>query len=145
MFRTNKDAPAATKNAPAGLSAHNLLVKGTVVKGDVKAESDIRVDGIIEGSLICDSKVVIGPTGFVNGTITCRDAVIEGRLEGNIVVSDLLNLRKTAQLKGEIETSKLIVEAGAVFNGHVRMGKQNVSTNATSNNSRKNDNLRQAS
>jgi cytoskeletal protein CcmA (bactofilin family) len=123
-----KDKQAGNKSMTPGGAAHNLLVKGTYVKGDVKSETDIRIDGVVEGTLACDAKVVIGPTGYVQGTITCRDAVIEGRIEGNIKVSELLNLRKTAQLKGEIETSKLIVEAGAIFTGQVRMGKQNVNS-----------------
>lgn len=130
MFGGNRDKQTQAKGLPMGGSvSHNSLVKGTVVKGDVKSETDIRVDGIVEGKLECDAKVVIGPTGFVQGTITCRDAVVEGRIDGNIYVTDLLNLRKTAQVKGEIETSKLIVEAGAVFTGQCRMGK--VSANAS--------------
>lgn len=135
MFGSSKDnRQAGSKNSPAGGSiSHNSLVKGTIVKGDVKSESDIRIDGIIEGTLVCDAKVVIGPTGFVQGTVTCRDAVLEGRIEGNIYVSELLNLRKTAQLNGEMETGKLIVEAGAIFNGTCRMGKQNSSSGVATN------------
>lgn len=129
MFGSNKDKQLPGKASPAGGSvSHNSLVKGTVVKGDVKSESDIRIDGIVEGSLICEAKVVIGPTGFIQGTVNCRDAVVEGKIDGNIYVTELLNLRKTAQLNGEIETSKLIVEAGAVFSGHCRMGKQNANS-----------------
>lgn len=120
-----------TNAASPGL--HNSLVKGTFVKGDVKSESDIRVDGSINGTLKCDAKVVIGSTGTVQGTITCRDAVIEGKVEGDVTVAELLNLRKTAQLTGEIISSKLIIEAGAVFHGNCRMGKQGSASNKPSN------------
>jgi cytoskeletal protein CcmA (bactofilin family) len=124
MFGANRDKKTPAKGVPMGGSvSHNSLVKGTLVKGDVRSETDIRVDGVIEGQLDCDAKVVIGPTGHVQGSVTCRDAVIEGRVEGDVSVTDLLNLRKTAQLTGAIETNKLIVEAGAIFAGQVRMGK----------------------
>jgi cytoskeletal protein CcmA (bactofilin family) len=124
MFGVKRENKNPTKGLPVGGSvSHNSLVKGTLVKGDVKSETDIRVDGVIEGRLDCDAKVVIGPTGHVQGSVTCRDAVIEGRVEGNVLVTDLLNLRKTAQLTGDIDTNKLIVEAGAIFAGNVRMGK----------------------
>ena len=124
MFGSNRDKKTPAKGVPMGGSvSHNSLVKGTLVKGDVKSETDIRVDGTIEGQLDCDAKVVIGDSGQVLGSVTCRDAVIEGRVEGNVQVADMLNLRKTAQLNGNIETNKLIVEAGAIFAGNVSMAK----------------------
>ncbi len=124
MFGIKRENKSPAKGLPVGGSvSHNSLVKGTLVKGDVKSETDIRVDGVIEGRLDCDAKVVIGSSGHVQGSVTCRDAVIEGRVEGDVFVTDLLNLRKTAQLTGDIETNKLIVEAGAIFAGNVRMGK----------------------
>lgn len=136
MFGGNKDksaSPASAKSGISGIASHNLLVKGTVVKGDVKAETDIRVDGIVEGTITCDAKVIVGPTGYIKGAIICSDAVLEGRIEGNITVSGLLNLRKSAQVTGEIQTSKLIVEAGAIFSGQCRMGKTSANAGKQSN------------
>ena len=94
----------------------NSLVQGTVVEGSVKSVSDIRVDGTIKGKLICDSKVIIGPTGFVEGEIRCKNAVIEGKFQGNLEVAELLNIRESAKIGGDVVTNKLIVQAGAVFN-----------------------------
>lgn len=100
----------------------NSLVQGTVVEGSVKSVSDIRVDGTIKGKLICDSKVIIGPTGFVEGEIRCKNAVIEGKFEGNLEVAELLNIRESAKISGDVITNKLIVQAGAVFNVACTMG-----------------------
>ncbi|MCB0546334.1 MAG: polymer-forming cytoskeletal protein [Phaeodactylibacter sp.] len=107
---------------PTTPHALNSLVNGTVVEGTVKSESDIRIDGTIKGKLFCDAKVIIGPTGFVEGEIRCQNAVIEGKFEGNIQVSELLNIRETAAISGEVVTSKLIVQSGATFNVTCSMG-----------------------
>lgn len=105
-------------------SSHSLnsLVKGTVVEGTVKSESDIRIDGTIKGKLFCDAKVIIGPSGYVEGEIRCENAVIEGKFEGNLQVSELLNIRETANISGEVRTNKLIVQSGATFNVACSMG-----------------------
>lgn len=123
---SNKDKSQATKAATSGttMNALNSLVKGTEIEGKVRAESDIRIDGVIKGSLDCEAKVIIGPTGYIEGQINCVNAIIEGQFEGKLVVKELLNVRNTAKINGEITTNKLIVEAGAIFNVSCRMGNQ---------------------
>ena len=110
-----------TSSAPTG-SGLNSLVKGTVVEGTVKSESDIRIDGTIKGKLHCDAKVIIGPTGRVEGEIRCQNAVIEGTFEGVLHVAQLLNVREAAKIGGEVTTEKLIVQSGAAFNVTCTMG-----------------------
>lgn len=120
-----KEKTQTTNSATSTMSnALNSLVQGAVIEGKVIAKSDIRVDGVIKGSLDCTSKVIIGPTGYIEGQIKCANAIIEGRFEGTLSVQELLNVRKTAKINGEISTNKLIVEAGAIFNVTCRMGKQ---------------------
>ncbi len=120
--KTQANKSVSTVNGVS--NALNSLVKGTEIEGKVLAESDIRIDGIIRGSLECKSKVIIGPSGYIEGQINCVNAIIEGRFEGTLNVKDLLNVRNTAKINGEITTNKLIVEAGAIFNVTCRMGKQ---------------------
>ncbi len=122
MFGSNKKSEPTT-NISTGIGALNSLVQGTIVEGTVRAESDIRVDGTIKGDLNCTAKVIIGPTGEVIGEIRCANAMIEGKFEGVIHVEDLLNVRETAVVKGEVHTGKLVVQAGAVFNVSCDMGK----------------------
>jgi cytoskeletal protein CcmA (bactofilin family) len=118
----NINSPKVT-TAP-GSHSLNTLVHGTVVEGAIKAESDIRVDGVIKGSLHCNAKVIIGPTGHIEGEIRCVNAVIEGKFEGNLHVSELLNIRESAVVNGDVKTNQLIVQAGAVFNVTCAMGNQ---------------------
>jgi len=123
MFGSTKPTEDAKKTAGAltSGSALNTLVKGTVVEGTVRCESDLRVDGTINGKLFCKAKVIIGPSGVVDGEIRCENAVIEGRFKGNLHVSELLNVRETAEVDGEITTNKLLVQSGARFNVACKM------------------------
>lgn len=121
MFANSKntdDVKITTAQSSGGL---NALVKGTSIEGTVKCESDIRIDGTIKGDLICKAKVIIGPTGFVEGEITCQNAVVEGTIKGILTVTDLLNIRETAEIDGTISTGKLIVQSGAKFNVACKM------------------------
>lgn len=115
---------ANKSSATASPSGHSLnsLVKGTVVEGSVRSESDFRVDGTIKGKLFCDAKVIIGPTGLVDGEIRCKNAVIEGKFQGVLDVSELLNVRESANISGDVNTNKLIIQSGAVFNVSCTMG-----------------------
>jgi cytoskeletal protein CcmA (bactofilin family) len=100
----------------------NSLVKGTKVEGSISSDNDIRIDGTIVGTLNCKAKVIIGPTGVIEGDIKCENAVIEGRFEGNINVAQLLTVKETAEVHGDVNTNKLLVQSGAVFNVTCRMG-----------------------
>lgn len=132
MFGSTKDTEDSKKtNTPVSSpGALNALVKGTTVEGTIRCDSDLRVDGTIKGKLSCTSKVIIGPTGLVDGEIRCQNAVIEGKFKGNLYVTELLNVRETAEVDGEISTNKLIVQSGAKFNVACKM-EVNASSNGT--------------
>ena len=106
---------------PSGDNALNSLVRGTVTEVNVIAESDIRVDGIIKGNLKCAARVIIGPSGFVDGEINCQNAMIEGKFNGILRVVELLNVKETADITGDVTTGKLTISAGAVFNVTCKM------------------------
>lgn len=101
----------------------NALTAGSKIIGTVIADSDIRVDGTIEGDVKCTGKVVIGENGRLKGTIVCQNAEIQGRLEGKLEVKQTLALRASANIQAEVNTQVLIVEPNAVFNGTCTMGK----------------------
>ncbi len=103
---------------------YNALTSGSKVIGTIIADSDIRIDGQVDGDLQCTGKVVIGTSGFLKGTLTCQNAEIHGKIEGNTTVSDTLSLRSTSNISGEVKTRTLIVEPGAIFNGTCAMGEK---------------------
>ncbi|MCM1035573.1 MAG: polymer-forming cytoskeletal protein [Paludibacter sp.] len=107
----------------AGGTLYNALTAGSKIIGTIIADSDIRIDGVVEGDLQCSGKVVIGEKGNLKGTINCQNAEILGRVDGKIDVKQTLALRATSNLTGEVKTQTLIVEPNAVFNGTCSMNK----------------------
>jgi cytoskeletal protein CcmA (bactofilin family) len=102
-------------------SAINIIGLGTQINGDVKSNSDIRIDGSLTGKLITKGKVVIGESGKVNGEIHCKNSDVEGSIEGKIKVSELLSLKTKARIKGDIIAAKLAIEPGCQFSGNCDM------------------------
>ena len=100
----------------------NALTAGSKIVGNITADSDYRIDGLVEGDLQCTGKVVIGEAGKVKGTIGCQNAEIMGLLEGKISCSNQLSLRASGKIVGDVNTKTLIVEPGALFNGTCSMG-----------------------
>jgi cytoskeletal protein CcmA (bactofilin family) len=99
----------------------NLISNGTDITGDINSNGDIRIDGSLKGNLSTKGKVVIGPTGKVNGEIICKNSEISGIIEGKITVGQLLSLKASSKIIGDIATSKLSIEPGAVFSGNCKM------------------------
>lgn len=91
----------------------NILSAGTTIHGDIVTIGDFRIDGRLKGNVICKGKLTIGTIGFIEGQITCENAEISGEVNGRIVTSELLILKETSKFNGNIETTKLMVEAGA--------------------------------
>lgn len=99
----------------------NLISNGTEITGDIRSNGDIRVDGALKGSLTTKGKVVIGTTGKINGEVYCRNSEVSGTVEGKISVGQLLNLKSSSKITGDIETFKLSIEPGARFTGNCKM------------------------
>ena len=102
---------------------HNVIASGTKIIGTITADNDIRIDGNIEGDLICKGKIVVGTNGIIDGNITCNNAEIMGNINGKINVSDTLSLKSTSSILGEIKTKVLIIEPQAKFTGTCEMEK----------------------
>lgn len=104
---------------------HNTLAYGTKVAGEIQAENDFRIDGSVEGSIVCKGKVVVGSKGYVEGSLTCANAEISGAMKGKLFISDKLSLRSSAKIEGEIYTKVLSVEEGAKIIGTCDMTEKN--------------------
>lgn len=101
----------------------NMIGPGTKITGDVETNGDIRIDGIIEGSVQSKGKMVIGANGSIKGKVKCSNAEIAGEMNGEILVTELLSLKSTSKFTGDITTSKLSIEPGALFTGTCTMEK----------------------
>ena len=118
MFTNNKEP----MKKPENTSAVNMIGSETTINGDVHSKGDIRVDGTLNGSVKTEGKVVLGKNGIIEGDVACKNADISGILKAKISVSQLLSLKATAKLKGDIVTNKLSIEPGAEFTGSCSMG-----------------------
>ena len=109
-------------NEKQGGLMFNALTAGSKIVGNITADSDFRIDGLIEGELNCTGKVVIGEAGKVKGAIICQQAEIMGLLDGKVTCHQQLSLRANGKIQGDVHTKTLIVEPGAIFNGTCSMG-----------------------
>jgi cytoskeletal protein CcmA (bactofilin family) len=122
MFKVNSNNTMAKTqdiNAPERL---NRIVDGTVIEGTFSSESNIRVDGTVTGTINTKGRLVVGPKGKIEGDVVCNNAEVEGIIDGKIKVNELLALRATAKILGDIHTGKLAIEPGATFTGTCSMG-----------------------
>ena len=100
----------------------NRIVEGTLIEGEIRCESNIRIDGSFVGNLTTKGRLVIGPAGRIEGTVHCQNAEIEGLVKGKLFVQQMLSLKGTAKVEGDIFTDKLAVEPGSSFTGACNMG-----------------------
>jgi cytoskeletal protein CcmA (bactofilin family) len=100
----------------------NIISEGTTIKGDVSASGDTRIDGTLLGNIEAKGRLVIGPQGKVEGEINCNNIEISGYIKGKIIVNELLNMKSSAKIDGDIVAGKLSVEPGSLFTGTCTMG-----------------------
>lgn len=100
---------------------YSKIDQKTSLKGTLKAKTDIRIDGSVEGNVETTGKVILGKEAKVLGEVSCANAEIEGLFKGKLMVSGILSLKTNSNVEGEVLTQKLIVEAGATFNAQCKM------------------------
>lgn len=100
----------------------NIISEGTKIKGDVISSGDIRIDGELTGNISTKGKLVVGPNGKITGEVDCINVEVSGFIKGKVNASELLNMKSTSQIEGDIIAGKLSVEPGSLFTGSCTMG-----------------------
>lgn len=118
MFNSKEEKRVAEEIS----NSSNTIGKGTFLEGNVETYGNIRIEGRVTGNVKSKSKIALGPSSQVHGNVISQNADIEGEVKGKIEVSELLVLKATAVINGDVVTGKLVVEPGAVFNGSCKMG-----------------------
>ncbi len=103
------------------VSERNLVGKNTQITGDIISKGDFRIDGTLDGTIKTNGRVIIGESGFVKGKIECTNADIEGKFSGELMVSNTLTVKTSANINGDVVVGKLSVEPGASFNATCSM------------------------
>ena len=118
MFTNKNETMKKTETT----AAVNMIGAGTIITGDIVSKGDIRIDGTLKGSVNTEGRVVLGCEGIIEGHVICTNADVSGTIKAKITVSQLLSLKTTAKLNGDITTNKLSIEPGAAFSGSCSMG-----------------------
>jgi cytoskeletal protein CcmA (bactofilin family) len=116
--------PEEKKSVVDMVNSSNVISKETRIKGDIDAHGNIRIEGMVEGLIKSKSKIVIGDSATIKGNLSSVEAEISGKVDGEVVCSEILYLKKTAYITGNIITKKLVVENGAVFDGQCQMNNK---------------------
>ena len=117
MLSSKKNIQAAERLS----SSTNIIGQGALIEGHLQASENVRFEGRINGNITTQSKLVSSGTSHIKGNVLAQSAEVSGTVEGKLEIADVLTLRATAVIKGNIETHRLIVESGARFDGECRM------------------------
>ncbi len=97
------------------------------IEGTIKFDGSMRIDGNVKGEISTENgELVVSESGIINATITTKNAVIGGHVDGNIIVSDKVVLKKKAHLIGDLQAKTLAIEEGAVFVGRCNVNPEGV-------------------
>jgi len=110
------------KNGFSGDDNITLLARGVQLRGEIRVEGTVRIDGRLEGDIYTNGQVIIGEEGLVQGTIAAGVVVSSGRIKAKVTASERVQLLKTAVLIGEIHAPVLMMEEGAKLQGSTDMG-----------------------
>jgi len=121
---TSPSIPTQPKETPKVSEPHRADVghigKSVQIKGELTGSEDLYLDGSIEGTVdLRDHTLIIGPNGKIKATITARDLIVHGRIEGSITATGRVELRKSCTLMGDVSTQRIVIEDGAFFKGAI--------------------------
>ncbi len=103
---------------------YTTLGKDTEFEGTLRFKEGLRIEGKFNGDISSDGHLIVGETGEVTAEIEIGSIIVEGKINGNIMATELVELRTSAQLRGDITASKLKIDEGVVF-----IGKSDVQPN----------------
>jgi len=115
-------------NSDCGRGELNTIVgKGTVIEGDLRVQSSMRIDGRVKGKVAVTDTVVVGKDGEVEGRVSAKHVMLAGKVQGNVIASGKVLLESKSSVFGDIKATRLVVDEGALFNGSCQMkeGKVN--------------------
>jgi cytoskeletal protein CcmA (bactofilin family) len=112
-----------------------IIGPGTSIEGIIRAEGTLRINGNVIGELIVAGNVVVGDSSVIQGNIKAENVYVAGTVNGNITSTGQLQMTSTAKIIGDVDVKNIIIDEGAVFNGHCKA----VPNDNSSNNDKDND------
>jgi cytoskeletal protein CcmA (bactofilin family) len=103
---------------------NSILGKGCKFKGTIDVEGTLRIDSEFEGVVNCPETLVVGKTGVVKAEINVKNAVVGGKVIGNITATNKIELQSGSHIEGDINTHRLVIDEGVFFEGSCKMGHE---------------------
>ena len=119
---------------------NSILGKGCKFNGTIEVEGTLRIDSDFEGVVNCPETLVVGKTGVVKAEINVKNAVIGGKVVGNITATNKIELQSGSHIEGDINTHRLVIDEGVFFEGSCKMGSETVVKKSSVVNEQKNIN-----
>jgi cytoskeletal protein CcmA (bactofilin family) len=113
-------------NTPVTSGSKNVLNSDVEVKGTLKFAGELTFDGKIEGDINSDGALNLGDNAVVKGTIDAGSVVVRGKISGNIVAKDKIELKAKTELFGDVKSAKLVIEEGVTFVGKTEVNPNKV-------------------
>jgi cytoskeletal protein CcmA (bactofilin family) len=111
-------------NSPATGNSRNLLSSDVEIKGSIKFQNDLTIDGKVEGEIASPGNLTIGENAEIRGEIKTKSVSVHGKVFGNITVDERCELKGRSVLQGDLKAARLVIEEGATF-----VGKSEVTPN----------------
>lgn len=111
---------------------NSILGPGCKVKGNIEIKGTIRIDGEFEGEIKCPETLIVGKSGTVKANVNVKNAVIGGKILGNIDATNKIELQTGSHVEGDITTARLVIDEGVFFEGACKMGTDRGATASTS-------------
>ena len=105
-------------------SAKNHPSADVEIKGSIKFQNELTIDGKVEGEITSPGVLIIGENAEIRGEIKTKSVTVHGKVHGNITVEERCELKARAQLIGDLKAARLVIEEGATF-----VGKSEVTPN----------------
>ena len=115
--RTQFSPPPA---AAPGMAPQTAAIGPSMrIKGEIRSQEELVVDGEVEGTLESQSLITVGTHGKVKANIKAREVVIYGWVQGNIDAAEKIAIREKGSLVGDIRTAGISIDDGAYFKGSI--------------------------
>lgn len=129
LFGNNKNEDQETTSQPSEQASSRsanvpvtVIAKGVRIEGDFGGDGDMRIDGEVAGKITVGGTLTVGPEASIKAEVKAGSLIVFGKIEGNTDVTDRIDLKSTAKIKGDVKAETLAMEPGASLNGTLSVG-----------------------
>src|SRR5437773_1072411 len=117
-------------NTTPNNNTKNVLSSDVEIKGNLKFSGELTFEGKLEGEITSDGILHLGETGAVNGNLNVSSVVVRGKINGNVIAKDRIEIKSKAEVFGDVRSAKLVIEEGVTFVGKTEVNPNKVAPTA---------------